>query len=97
MKYPRLLFFILPMLLFIACSGDDDGVTDPNNNNNNNTADTEKPTVLITNPVADQEISGDQMLVEVTATDNRRVVKVDCNAGRQYAVSRDTGRLRQGL
>jgi hypothetical protein len=77
MKYPRLLFFILPMLLFIACSGDDDGVTDPNNNNNNNTADTEKPTVLITNPVADQEISGDQMLVEVTATDNRRVVKVE--------------------
>ena len=76
MKYPRLLFFILPMLLFIACSSDDDGVTDPNNNNNN-TADTEKPTVLITKPVADQEVSGDQLLVEVTATDNHRVVKVE--------------------
>ncbi|MDT8322648.1 MAG: Ig-like domain-containing protein [Bacteroidota bacterium] len=77
MKYFRSLLFLLPFLLLVACS-DDDGVTDPNdNNNNNNNADTEKPVVEITNPTADQEISGDVLLVEINATDNHRVEKVE--------------------
>ncbi len=76
MQYLRSLLFILPFLLLVACSDDDDGITDPNGNNNN-TPDTEKPTVEIIKPVADQEISGDQLLVEVNATDNHRVVKLE--------------------
>ncbi len=76
MKNFRLLLFVLPLLLFVACSDDDDGITDPNNNNNN-TTDTEKPVVVITKPVADEEISGDQLLVEIDATDNHRIVKLE--------------------
>ncbi|MCB2205167.1 hypothetical protein KQI65_10490 [bacterium] len=74
MKYLRVLLFVLPLLVVAAACSDDDGTVDPNGNN---TADTEKPTVLIVKPVADQEVSGDQLAVEIIANDNRRVVKVE--------------------
>lgn len=75
MKYLRVLLFVLPLLFVAAACSDDDGTVDPNNNNN--TTDTEKPTVLIVKPTADQEVSGDQLVVEINATDNHKVVKVE--------------------
>lgn len=74
MRFFKLMLLALPLLLFVACSDDDDnGVVDPPVDN----TDTEKPTVNIINPTPDQEVSGDELLVEVVATDNHKVVKVE--------------------
>jgi hypothetical protein len=66
---------VLPLLVFVACSSDDgdDGIVDPTGGSK----DTEKPVVLITHPVNDQEVSGDQLDVTITATDNHKVVKIE--------------------
>lgn len=70
MKSFRLMLFLLPFVLLTACS--DDVVNPPVDN-----TDTEKPTIQITNPVNDQEISGDQLQVTMTANDNHKVVKIE--------------------
>ncbi len=74
MKLFRLMIFLLPFVLLTACSDDDgDTVVNPPVD----TSDTEKPTVLITSPVYDQEVSGDQLQVTMTAADNHKVVKIE--------------------
>jgi hypothetical protein len=63
-----LLIITLPLLL-LACSKDDPVQPQP--------TDTDKPTVMFVAPVNDQPISNEPLNVEVTASDNVGVVKVE--------------------
>ncbi|MCZ7556984.1 MAG: Ig-like domain-containing protein [Bacteroidia bacterium] len=64
------LFAFLPLLLLAACS-DDDNTTQPP------TGDTEKPSVTFVKPANDQQFSEATLDVELTATDNVGVVKIE--------------------
>ena len=58
----------LPILLLTACS---DESTEPP------TGDTEKPSVMFIKPVNDYHFTGDTLGVELTASDNVGVVKIE--------------------
>lgn len=66
----RILFTFLPLLLLAACS-DDDNTTQPP------TGDTEKPSVTFVKPANDQQFNEATLDVELTATDNVGVVKIE--------------------
>ncbi len=70
MKKFRFLLFLVPFILLAACSSDDP-VSPPDN------SDTEKPYVAFVKPTNDQQITGDILDVELTATDNDKVVKIE--------------------
>jgi len=63
---PAFLLFLLP-----GCSTKENPVTPPK------TGDTEQPTVQITSPVADQSVKSDNLSVEVLASDNVAVTKIE--------------------
>ncbi len=63
------LLAFLPMLFLAACS-DDDNTTQP-------TGDTEKPSVSFVKPVNDQTFSDASLEVELTASDNVGVTKIE--------------------
>jgi len=65
-----LLAAMLPMLLLAACS-DDDNTTQPP------AGDTQKPSISFVTPVNDQGVTGDELVVELTASDNVGVTKVE--------------------
>ncbi|MBE0643522.1 MAG: hypothetical protein IH600_05545 [Bacteroidetes bacterium] len=70
MKKFRFLLFLIPVLILAACDSDDGGVNPP-------VGDTEKPYVAFVKPTNDQQITGNQLEVVLTATDNERVVKIE--------------------
>ena len=69
MKF-RILLTLLPLLLVAACSDDDSTVNPP-------AGDTEKPYVAFVKPTNDQQVTDSQLLVELNATDNVKVVKIE--------------------
>ncbi|MFA6233943.1 MAG: Ig-like domain-containing protein, partial [Bacteroidota bacterium] len=77
MKKFRFLLTIVPMLLLAACS--DDTVSPPAN------TDTEKPYVSFVKPTNDQQTTGDQLEVELNATDNVKVVKIELTLNNDLA------------
>ena len=66
----RFLFLLLPLFLLVACDDDDSGVTPT-------PGDSEKPSVSFVKPVNDQQVDGEQLEVELTATDNVKVTKIE--------------------
>lgn len=70
MRRFRFLFLFLPLVLLVACDDDDSGVTPP-------AGDTEKPSVAFVKPVNDQQVTGTTLDVELTATDNVKVTKIE--------------------
>ncbi|MDX9759674.1 MAG: Ig-like domain-containing protein [Bacteroidota bacterium] len=66
----RFLLFLLPLALLAACSDDDNGTNPP-------AGDTEKPFVSFITPTSNQVVTGDVLDVELNATDNVKVTRIE--------------------